>query len=112
MGGFKIQEAILSFALDEYISKYDHVAIYGASHQAFAYIAMLHPNISFVVDDSLLKQGKYTPAGSLMIYSPKHLKNADAVVIMGGGYSDIIADNLKFDGGVAIMRSSGVEVVK
>ena len=112
MGGFKIQEAILSFALDEYISKYDHVAIYGASHQAFAYIAMLHPNISFVVDDSLLKQGKYTPAGSLMIYSPKHLKNADAVVIMGGGYSDIIAKKLDFEGGVAIMRSWGVEVVK
>ena len=103
------------------------MAIYGASHQAFAYIAMLHPKIAFVVDDSPLKQGRYTPVGGLLIHSPDYLKGVmvlssnvfpkyvsevDAVIIMGGGYSDIIAKKLQFDGGVAIMRSWGVEVVK
>ena len=106
------QKEKLTIELYNYIAKYKNVAIYGASHQAFAYIAMLHPKIAFVVDDSPLKQGKYTPVGGLLIHRPEDLHNADAVVIMGGGYSDIIADNLIFDGGVAIMRSWGVEVVK
>ena len=36
----------------------------------------------------------------------------DAVIIMGAGYSDEIANNLDFDGCVAIMRDWGLEVVK
>ena len=106
------QQAILQQAIDEYISQYNRVAIYGASHEALAYIALLKPRVDFVVDDAQFKQGKYSPVGGLRIYSPEHLKNADAVIIMGAGYSDEIAKKLDFDGRVAIMRDWGVEVVK
>ena len=113
---FKMNMSILKIQLDEYISKYEHVAIYGASHQAFAYIATLQPKVDFIVDDSELKQFHYSPVGGLFIYPPEVLRlkkfECDAVVIMGAGYSDIIADNLIFDGGVAIMRDWGVEVVR
>jgi hypothetical protein len=116
MDAFDIQQARLRIALHSYISRYEHVAIYGASHQAFAYIATLQPKVDFIVDDSELKQFHYSPVGGLFIYPPEVLKlkkfECDAVVIMGAGYSDIIADNLQFDGGVAIMRDWGVEVVK
>jgi hypothetical protein len=98
--------------LDDYIWRHGKVAIYGASHQALAYIAMLQPVVQFVVDDSPLKQGKYTPVGCLPIYAPDALKNCDAVIVMGAGYTEEILNNLKFEGGVAVMRDWGVEVVK
>jgi len=102
----------LKIALDRYIAQYNRVAIYGASHQAFAYIAMLKPDVAFIVDDAEFKQGKYAPVGGLLIHRPEHLANADAVIIMGAGYSDIIAKKLKFDGGVAIMRDWGLDILK
>jgi hypothetical protein len=139
---FVEQQAILKRALDEYISKHGRVAIYGASHEALAYIAMLQPRVEFIVDDSPMKQGKYSPVGGLRILDPMALNyripimrdispfirsefdaddvsNAteitdppDAVIIMGAGYSDEIAKTLEFDGSVAIMRDWGVEVIK
>ena len=109
---FLSQQEILKSKLDDYISNFNRVAIYGASHEAFAYIAMLNPRVAFVVDDSPMKQGKYTPTGGLRIYSKEHLKNADAVIIMGAGYSDEILKGLEFDGSVAVMRNWGVEVIK
>lgn len=118
----------LKAALDKWISKYERVAIYGASHQALAYIALLQPKVAFVVDDNPDKQGKYTPVGGLFIKPPESLRNnrldfilpiyldnedpPDAVIIMGGSYSDIIAQKLDFGGGVAIMRDWGVEVIR
>ena len=102
----------LKMAIDRYIAQYNSVAIYGASHQAFAYIATLKPDVAFIVDDADFKQGKYAPVGGLMIHRPEHLANADAVIIMGAGYSDIIAKKLKFNGGVAIMRDWGLDVLK
>lgn len=109
---FATQREKLKIALDNYINRYEHVAIYGASHQAFAYIATLNPKVEFIVDDSPLKQGKYSPVGGLAIYPARELYKADAVIIMGAGYSDEIASKLDFEGGVAIMRSWGLEVIK
>ena len=109
---FLEQQAHIKHLLDEYISKYEHVAIYGASHEAFAYIALLKPDVCFVVDGSEMKQNRYTPVGGLSILSPDNIGYADAVIIMGAGYSDEIANNLDFDGHVAIMRDWGLEVVK
>ena len=122
------QQAILKRALDEYISEHGRIAIYGASHEALAYIAMLQPKVEFIVDDAPFKQGKYSPVGGLFIYPPlaintsceAHNENGDvykrhkpdAVIIMGAGYSDEIANTLEFDGSVAIMRDWGVEVIK
>jgi hypothetical protein len=109
---FSEQQAKLKVNLDSYISKHGKVAIYGASHQAFAYIALLQPAVEFVVDDAHFKQGRFTPVGNLPIYNKLALRDADAVIIMGAGYSDEIAKTLEFDGSVAIMRDWGVEVIK
>jgi hypothetical protein len=112
LSSFLSQQEILKSKLDDYISHFDRVAIYGASHEAFAYIAMLNPRVAFVVDDSPIKQGKYTPTGGIRIYSKEYLENADAVIIMGAGYSDEILKGLEFDGSVAVMRNWGVEIIK
>lgn len=109
---FLSQQEKLKKQLDDYCAHFWHVAIYGAGHEAFAYIATLKPKVAFVVDDSPLKQEKYTPIGMLKIYSKEHLKYADAVVIMAAGYSDEILKSLKFDGSVAVMRNWGLEVIK
>jgi hypothetical protein len=111
---FVEQMVYLKAQLDKWISKYQRVAIYGASHQAFAYLALLKPKVAFIVDDNADKQGKYAPVGGLKIYEPTKLKYdpPNAVIIMGGSYSDIIARKLDFDGGVAIIRDWGVEVVR
>lgn len=109
---FLSQQETIKSQLDDYISRFNHVAIYGASHEAFAYITLLNPHIAFVVDDSSTKQGKYTPTGGLRIYSKEHLKNADAVIIMGAGYSDEILKDLEFEGSVAVMRNWGLEIIK
>jgi hypothetical protein len=73
LSSFLSQQEILKSKLDDYISRFDRVAIYGASHEAFAYIAMLNPRVAFVVDDSPMKQGKYTPVGGLRILNPMAL---------------------------------------
>lgn len=99
-------------AIDKYTSCYDRVAIYGASHQAFAYIASLRPKVEFIVDNSPLKIGKYSPIGGLPIHHPDKLREADAVIIMGACYSDEILKNLEFDGSVAVMRDWGLEAIK
>ena len=99
-------------AIDKYISCYEHVAIYGASHQAFAYIATLNLKVEFIVDNSPLKIGKYSPIGGLPIHHPDKLRDANAVIIMGAGYSDEILKHLEFDGGIAVMRDWGLEVIK
>jgi hypothetical protein len=109
---FKTQQAKLKSNLDSYIEKYNRVAIYGASHQALAYIATLHPKVEFIVDNAIFKQGKYSPVNGIPIYHPSRLIDADAVIIMGAGYSDEILHNLDFDGSVAVMRDWGVEVIK
>lgn len=109
---FREQQDKLKANLDDYILHHGRVAIYGASHQALAYIAMLKPEVQFVVDDAPFKQNRFTPVGNLPIYNLTALQDADAVIIMGAGYSDEMAKNLNFDGSVAIMRDWGVEVIK
>lgn len=109
---FREQQEKLKANLDEYIYHHGRVAIYGASHQALAYIAMLQPEVQFVVDDAPFKQNRFTPVGNIPIYNLNALQDVDAVIIMGAGYSDEMANNLNFDGSVAIMRDWGVEVVK
>lgn len=110
--GFLRNQLKLQKSLDDYISRYETVAIYGAGHQAFAYIALLHPRVAFIVDNAPFKQGKYSPVGGLPILPPTALDHADAVVIMAGSYSDEIAETLEFCGGVAIMRDYGIEVIR
>jgi len=109
---FDTKRMRLKAAIDNYTQCFKRVAIYGASHQAFAYIATLNPKVAFIVDDSPMKIGKYSPVGCLPIYHPDRLREADAVIIMGAGYSDEILARIQFDGSIAVMREDGLEIIK
>ena len=104
----------LSIELDEFVSNYPCVAIYGASHEAFAILALCDPQFNEVciVDDSPLKQGKFAPVGGVYIDNTDALYNADAVIVMGAGYSDIILSKLDFKGALAVVRGDRLEIIR
>jgi len=112
----KIQKEI-----EEYLSlfKNNNVAIWGASHQAFTVISSLNitAKIKYVIDSSVFKQGRYTPATHIPIVAPGAL-NGDpvaAIIVMAAGYSDEVVRIIRreFDKhiNVAILRQTGLEII-
>jgi hypothetical protein len=108
--------------LNKYISLFEDkkVAIWGASHQAFAVMALanLSGKVKFVVDSAVFKQGKYTPATHIPIVAPETLNSdpVDAVIVMAASYSDEVAMILRRDFDrkmhVAVLRDYGLEHVE
>ena len=74
------------------------IATWGAGHQALANLSLLGmaPYIEYVIDSASFKQGRYTPATHVSVYSPQKLKESpvDLVIIMAGGYSQEIKKTL------------------
>lgn len=70
-------------------------AVWGASHLAFSVIsyAGIAKMLSYIVDSSPVKQGRFSPASGLKIFPPGHLREApvDTVLIMCPEYSKEIA---------------------
>lgn len=110
----------LSWQVNSYIegiqSKGGKVAVWGAGHQALAFISLcgIGEKIEFIVDSATFKQGKYTPATHLRIVPPVELRNRniDAVIVMAASYSDEVAGILKNDFKgieVVILRDNGLE---
>jgi SAM-dependent methyltransferase len=105
--------------LRAYLGRFARVAVWGASHQALAVIALagIADRIAYVVDSAPFKQGRYTPASHLPVVPPEALRAdpVDAVVIMAASYSDEVAGVLRrdFDAGIraAILRDWGLEDV-
>jgi 2-polyprenyl-3-methyl-5-hydroxy-6-metoxy-1,4-benzoquinol methylase len=66
-------------------------AIWGASHLAFSVIAYseIAKMLSYIVDSSPVKQGRFSPASGLKIFSPEHLREdpVDTILIMCPEYS-------------------------
>jgi SAM-dependent methyltransferase len=87
---FKEQENKLMGALQSYISNFSSVALWGAGHQTFFLLSLMKDtsNISYVIDSSPIKQGKYTPVTHIPIEPPDILKSkrVDAIIIMVGGF--------------------------
>lgn len=99
-----------------HVKRYDHIAIYGAGHQAFAWLAM-HPNfrVDCFFDDNNDKQGKYSPATNLPICELNEIDEDvfDAVIVMAGGYSDEVIAKLKdFDGDLYVLKDGKVQSVE
>jgi len=97
--------------LSAQVKRYERVAIYGAGHQAFAWLA-LHPNfeVDYIFDDNSKKQYRYSPATNIQIVAPVYV---DAIIVMAGGYSDEVLKKLDdFKGGVAVLRGSHIEVIR
>ena len=68
-------------------------AIWGAGHQALAVMSLLKLDpvqIKYVVDDSPLKQGRYTPVTHIPIVPPKALVTdpVEALLVICGSYSE------------------------
>ena len=80
----------------EYLNnkKNKSIAIWGASHHAFAIISSygIRNMISFIIDSSPLKQGKFSIGSNIKIISPDEavVKNIDAIIIMAPVYSNEI----------------------
>lgn len=103
-----------------HVKRYKHVAVYGAGHQAFAWLA-LHPNfkVDWIYDDNTDKVGKYSPVTNIPIVGDvKHYGGwgaveADAIIVMAGGYSDEVLKKLDdFEGSVAVLRGNKLEVIR
>ena len=82
-----------------FVELHGKVAIWGAGHQALTVIAIagLKGKITYVIDSSPLKQGKFTYATHIPIRAPETLKSepVDAVLVMCAGYSDEVAQILR-----------------
>lgn len=81
--------------------KRSRLVLWGAGHQAFAATLLLglDEHLSYVVDSSPDKQGKFVPGTSLQILSPEVLFNdveTDCVIVAAGGYNQEIVDTLQF----------------
>jgi len=115
----KYQEQ-LKKEIEEYISRFNKIAIWGAGHQALAIISLMNlaDKIKYVVDSAPFKQDKYTPATHIPIVSPDLLDSdpVDAVIVMAASYSDEVARTIreKFDKNIniTILRDSGLEEIK
>ncbi len=119
LDSMKIYENRIIGQIIDFIKSFDTVAIWGAGHQALCImcLAELGLKIRYVVDSAPSKQGTYTPVTHIPIVSPERLRTdpVDAVLIMGGSYSDEIVTILNNSNlslrGKAVLRESGVELV-
>jgi 2-polyprenyl-3-methyl-5-hydroxy-6-metoxy-1,4-benzoquinol methylase len=118
---FREQMTQLRAGIESYLRRFaaGRVAVWGASHQALALVALLGlaKKIEYVVDSAPFKQGKFTPATHVPIVSPETLDTTpvDAVIVMAASYSDEVGRILRqrFGGNlaVAILRDFGLEEV-
>ena len=91
--------------------KLKKIAVWGAGHQALTtiYCSKLDKEINTIIDSAKFKQNKYAPNSSIKIISPKYLKNFDAILVLGGSYSDEIVkilENKKFKGKIAVINNN------
>ena len=96
---FDENRQILLENINQYLDRYERVAIWGASHTALAVMAMadLGKKICYVVDSAPFKQNHYTHASHLPICSPQKLIDdpVDAVIVMCSGYSEEVAKMIR-----------------
>lgn len=118
---FDAMKTTLVSEIRDYIGGFPkgRVAIWGAGHQALTVMALadLGGMVNYVIDSALFKQGKYTHVTHIPIVAPDKLSDswADAVLIMGAGYSDEIAEIIKKQHKnmhIAILRKTNLEVIK
>lgn len=119
--GFSSRQAGLQAQINAFISPYvsEGVAVWGAGHQALATLALLNlsQGIQYVLDSAPFKQGKFTPATHLPIYSPERLESEPvrAIIVMAAAYSDEVVRTIRAKHGhrfaLAVLRETGLEVL-
>ena len=119
LSSFLEYQAKIKKEINDYISRFHDVAIWGAGHQAFAIMSLcsLGGKVRYVVDSAPFKQGKYTPATHIPIVAPDKLSSdpVKAVIIVAGSYSNEVARTMrdKFDKNIsiAVLKDSGPEEI-
>ncbi|QER42860.1 methyltransferase domain-containing protein [Thermodesulfobacterium sp. TA1] len=106
-------------AVENFIKKYQKVAVWGAGHQSLALLALLDlkNKVSYVVDSATFKQNKYTPATHIPIYAPERLLKdpVDCILIMAGSYSDevanIIINEMKIKQPIGMIKGNRLKII-
>lgn len=111
---------ILNKQLNSIINKYNKIAIWGASHQAFTLAATskLGAKVKYIIDSSEFKQGKFSPSSHIKIVSPDYYftEPVDAILIVAPGYTNEITKIIKekYDKNINIycLKSNQVELIR
>lgn len=99
-------EKDFSGLIDYYKSLNKKVAIWGAGHQGFCICSSLNlgGKVEYIIDSSVFKQNRYSPASHIPIISFEDAKKnpVDAIIIIAPGYSNeikniIIASDIEAD---------------
>ena len=116
---FNAAKADLTGKLQELVIRCgkERTAVWGASHQAFAVLALaeLHGKIRCIIDSAKFKQGKFSPATDIPIVSPESIApgELDLLIVIAGGYSEEVAKiaREKFGNelGIYILRENRLE---
>ncbi len=89
------------------------IAVWGASHQAFAVLSILGfgKHVSYVIDSAAFKQGKLAPASHVPIVGPEHffMEPVEDILIIAPGYAREIAKAAKdrFGSDIRVIALSG-----
>lgn len=101
----KLSEQLSLFAKKK-VSEGQRIAVWGASHQAFAVLSITDfgKHVSYVIDSAEFKQNKFTPASHIPIVAPEYYfeEPTDAIVIIAPGYAAEIATTVKTKFGDAV----------
>lgn len=117
---FKEQQNKLINDIQNYIANFSSIAIWGAGHQTFFLLSLMKDTnrISYVIDSSFRKQGRYTPVTHIPIMAPSILKSkpVEAILIMVGGFYYEVPDQIKSLGldylpSLAVIKKSEVEIL-
>lgn len=118
LSAFAAYQVQLSRDIDNFLARFQTVAVWGASHQAFAIMALMNlgGRVKYVVDSAVFKQGKFTPASHIPIRAPEALRTepVGAVIVMAGSYSDEIQKIVVRDFPwirLAVLRDFGLQVI-
>lgn len=115
---FKEQQNNLINAIQDYIASFSSIAIWGAGHQTFFLLSLMRETdgISYIIDSSIRKQGRFTPVTHIPIMAPTILKDkpVEAVLIMVGGFYYEISDqikslNLDYSPSMAVVKKAELE---
>lgn len=117
---FKEVQQKLTTDIDNFISKYSSVALWGAGHQTFFLTSTMKNlnNVSYVIDSSKNKQDKYIPVSHLPIVAPEFLKTnpVEAIIVLVGGFYYEIPVQIKSLGldysiDLAVVKKTEIEML-
>ena len=117
---FKKQQEKLINDMQNYITDFSSIAIWGAGHQTFFLLSLMKDTnrISYVIDSSFRKQGRYTPVTHIPIMAPSILKSkpVEAILILVGGFYYEVSDqikslNLDYSPSLAVIKKAELETL-